>query len=206
MDHRPTVFVVDDDRNDRDLIQWLGQSAGLRIESFGSPTAFLESYDPARPGCVVVDLRMPEMSGLDLFEAIQAHGQGPPIVVLTGHGDIDTCSRALKAGAFDFLEKTAGDQRKLDVIQGAIAHDARARESRNQQTDLGDRLESLSPREREVMDDLVAGKTMKEIAADYSISIQTVSKHRAKVLNKLGVLNDVELTRLFLTGEIRPSQ
>lgn len=194
----PTVFIVDDDPDALDSLHWLLKSVGLRTETFTSPAAFLREYDPQRPGCVVLDLRMPEMSGLDVQLELLNRGAETPVIIVTGHGDVLMCATAFKAGAVDFIEKPANHQLLLSHIQRAIEQDQRRRESRRGALDLQSRLELLTPREREVMDLLVTGYTLKRIAGELGISAQTAAKHRSRVLVKMQVSTDVELARLVL--------
>jgi len=200
-DDKPTtVFLVDDDAGVRDGLQWLLESAGLHVQAYPSAVEFLENFDPTRPGCLVLDVRMPGLSGLELQQILTTRQCGIPIIIITGHGDVPMCVRAFESGAFGFLEKPMDRQRLLDHVLRAIERDRQNREQEAQQTDLAPLLERLTAREREVVDLLVTGKTMKQIAAQLGISIPTCSKHRSRSLDKLEVENDVELVRLMLTG------
>jgi two-component system, LuxR family, response regulator FixJ len=193
----PTVFIIDDDADALDSLQCLLQSVGLRMEAYSSPSLFLQSYDPARPGCVVLDVRMPEMSGLDLQEELVRRGNPPPIIIVTGHADVPVCAAAFRAGAFDFIEKPANHQLLLGRIQRAIERDADNRRARKEVPEFQTRLERLTPREREVMELILSGQTLKQIAATLGISAQTAAKHRSRVLDKMQVSTDVELVRLI---------
>ena len=197
---KPTVFLVDDDKSVRDAIAWLIESVGLNVQSFESATDFLETYDATQPGCLVLDVRMPGMSGLELQQQLATRRSGIPIIIVTGHGDVPMCIRAFENGAFAFLEKPVNHQALLDYIQRALEEDRNNRLKVGAGPDIDYRINLLTAREKEVMELLVSGKTMKQIAADLEISIQTCSKHRAKVLEKLQVGNDVELVHLVLTG------
>jgi len=197
MPNEPTVFIVDDDPAALDSLQCLLQSVGLRVEAHATPAAFLQNYDPARPGCIVLDIRMPEMSGLDLQQELIRRGSPPPILVVTGHADVPVCATAFRAGAFDFIEKPANHQLLLGRIQRAIEQDAATRHQRRNHSELEARRKSLTPRERQVMDLLVMGQTLKQIATTLDVSSQTAAKHRAKVLDKMQVATDVELVRLL---------
>ncbi len=194
-----TVFLVDDDESLRDALSFLLESVDLRVESFSSAAEFLSRFDPERPGCLVLDIRMPGMSGLSLQKHLVESGIRIPVLIITGHGDVPMCVQAFQNGAFAFLEKPVNHQEFLDEIHRAIEHDAEHR--RNQDSSVAARIEQLSPREREVMELIVAGKPMKLIATQLGISIQTCSKHRARVLDKLDVSNDVELVRLLLAAD-----
>lgn len=201
MDERPTVFLVDDDRGVRDGLKFLMESVDLSVEAFDSATGFLEAFDSKRPGCLVLDVRMPGLGGLDLQERLGDRGCGIPIIIITGHGDVPMCVRAFEGGAFAFLEKPVNHQQLLDYVQRAIEEDRKNRGSASEIPDPASRVELLTDREREVMELLAAGKSMKQIASQLSISIPTCSKHRAKVLEKMQAENDVELVRLVLTGK-----
>lgn len=196
----PTVFLVDDDPSVRDAVKWLVESVDLTVEVFGSAPDFLENFQATRPGCLVLDVRMPGMSGLELQQVLNARDCGIPVIVITGHGDVPMCVRAFENGAFAFLEKPVNHQQLLEYIQRGIEEDARRRLSPTK-VDVEPLLQQLTQREREVMDLLVAGKSMKQIASQLKISVPTCSKHRARLQEKLGVENDVELVRLILTGK-----
>jgi two-component system, LuxR family, response regulator FixJ len=194
-----TVFLVDDDPGALRSLTFLIQSDGLTVESFQSPREFLDHYDLGRSGCLVADVRMPELTGLDLQQMLREKGSQIPIIFLTAHGDLAACRRAFRDGAVDFLEKTQlDDQALLDLIRTSLARDAAARKATRGQPDLSPMLNVLTEREREVMDRLVAGRTVKQIATEFEVSIQTIAKHRAKLLEKLHVENDIELVRLIL--------
>lgn len=198
MNIEPTVYIVDDDADALDSLQCLLQSVGLRTRAYDSPSLFLEDYDATRPGCVVLDIRMPEMSGLVLQEELARRGNSPPIIVVTGHADVPVCAAAFRMGAFDFIEKPANQQLLLGRIQRAIEQDGIRRRSVQQAAELEQRRQQLTPREREVMDMIVDGQTLKQIAVALSISVQTASKHRTRVLEKMQVTTDVALAWLVL--------
>ncbi len=201
MPDEPTVFLVDDDRSVRDALKWLIESIHLPVETFASAGQFLADFDPARPGCLVADIRMPGMSGLELQHELRARHASIPIILITGHGDVPMCVRAFESGAFGFLEKPVNEQQLLDSIQRAIEDDRKNRQQVVVAADLAPRIELLTERERELMDLLVAGKSMKQVAARLGISLPTCSKHRTRVLEKMQVQNDVELVRFVLTGK-----
>ncbi|QDV81310.1 response regulator transcription factor [Stieleria sp.] len=194
----PTVVVVDDDQAALHSLAFLIESMNIKVQTFDRPQDFLQHYDPAVPGCLVLDVRMPELSGLDLQAEMSKWDYIPPIIFVSGHGDIPMSVRAIKAGAIDFLQKPIKDQILLDRINEAIQIDKHARESLPPNKDFFSRVSRLTSREREVMDLLVQGRSLKQISIEFGISFQTVSKHRARVLNKLEVGNDVELVRLCL--------
>ena len=160
----PVVFLVEDDEPVRKAINLLMMSAGLVCESYSSGKEFLEVYDPKRPGCVVTDMRMPGISGLDLQERLTAMDPAPPVIIITGHGDVPAAVRAMKQGALDFIEKPFGDQALLDAVQRAIDRDLSSRESQKKKQAVVDLLSELTPREKEVCDLVVEGLPNKLIA------------------------------------------
>jgi two-component system response regulator FixJ len=195
MHREPTVVLVDDDESVRDALKWLIESVDLRVDTYASAAEFLTSFDPQTPGCLILDVRMPGMSGLELQQNLAAHKCRLPIIIITGHADVAMCIRAFEGGAFAFLEKPVNQQDLLEQIQKAIAHDRKNRQESMPAADIEDRISRLTPREREVMDLLVAGRSMKQIAKKLQISLPTCSKHRGSVLGKLEVENDVQLVR-----------
>ncbi|MCG8584432.1 MAG: response regulator [Pirellulales bacterium] len=196
----PTVFLVDDDESVRQSMTWLLESSNYTVETFSSAADFLSQADPDRPGCLLLDIRMPGVNGLELQNELTQQNLDLPVIFITGHGDVSMCVQAFERGAFGFLEKPLNHEKLLDHIERAIAHDGRVRKSRASSADVASRIEKLTPREREVMDHLSVGKTIKQIAAELAISIQTCSKHRAHIWEKIGAQNDVELVRLLAAG------
>jgi two-component system, LuxR family, response regulator FixJ len=194
----PTVFVVDDDPGALNSMCWLIESAGLRVEGYQSPESFLAAFDPARPGCLVLDIRMPQISGLDLQDRLNTLASQLPVIMLTGHGDIAGCARAFKAGAFDFLEKPADGRRLLERIREAIDKDAVRRSGGSINPEIARRIERLTARERETLELLVRGFSVKQLAAELAIDHRTAAKHRARVHEKMSVNNDAELVRMML--------
>ena len=192
-----TVFIVDDDAAVRDSIAELVESVGLRAEGYASALALLEALGPERPGCLVLDVRMAEMSGLALQERLNELEVGIPVIVLTGHGDVPMAVQAMKAGAVDFIQKPYRDQALLDSINAALSIDADARRSKATEDDLNNRLVSLTAREKEVLDHLLAGRTSKETAGALAISPRTAEAHRRNLLHKLGVGSAKELMRTW---------
>lgn len=186
-DQQPTVFVVDDDPGVGDAISLLLRSVGLRTRVFTSASEFLAAHDPEAAGCLVLDVRMPGMSGLDLQERLREMGSWLPIIFVTAHGDVPMAVDAMKAGAIDFVQKPFRDQDLLDKIHEALEVDARLRSDRIDREEINTRLESLSPREREVLDLMVEGKPNKAIALALGISQRTVEIHRARVMEKMEV-------------------
>ncbi len=199
-DSRPTVFLVDDDAAVLKSVRWLLESVHLRVETFASAYELLEAYDPDVPGCLVLDMRMPGMSGLELQEELCSRGCQHPMVFVTAHGDVPTCSHAYQTGAFDFLEKPVNDQALVDVVNRAVAEDARRRAARANRSSVITQRAHLTPREQEVMDLIVAGRSVKQIAAELGVGFPTAARHRSHVLEKMQVANDVELVRLVLSA------
>lgn len=197
-DHDTTVFVVDDDPAIGDSIQLLLRSIGLTSEVFLSGSEFLDSYDPARGGCLVLDVRMPGMSGLDLQKTLQDQGSSLPIIFITAHGDIPMAVSAVKAGAADFIQKPFRDQDLLDKIQTALDLNAQLREEEAQREEIRNRLQTLTPREREVMSLVVQGQLNKNIARTLGISQRTVEIHRARVMDKMQVRSVSKLVQLVM--------
>jgi len=197
---RPTVFVVDDDDAVRRSLAELLTSVELQVETFASSSEFLESWRPERPGCLILDLRLAEGSGLDLQDELRSRRVHIPIIVLTGHGDVPNSVRALKAGAFDFLQKPPPPAVLLERVRAAIESDGHARAAGCERADGLQRLSSLTPRERDVMSLLVAGETSKEVAFQLGISVRTVEGHRRRVLSKLGVTSAAQLVRIVMVA------
>lgn len=191
-----TVFVVDDDAAVRDSLSLLCESAGLRAECFDSAEAFLTAYRTQQPGCLVLDVRMPHMSGPQLHEELARHGDPLPIIYLTAHGDIPTTVRAIKAGAEDFLTKPVDGALLLGRIQAAIAGDRANRQRNAALADQCARLAQLTEREREIMALAVAGESNKAIAKRLGISHRTVEIHRSHILQKTGASGVLDLARL----------
>ena len=195
----PTVFVVDDDEAVRGGLKTLLQSIGLRVQVYASAQDFLAGYHPEAPGCLVLDIRMPGMGGLDLQERLAQQGVRLPIIFLTGHGDVPAAVRALKAGAMDFLEKPFNSQVLLDRVQQAILRDAEARSRSAEESRIADRLATLTAREHEVLHMLIAGKANKVIAMDLEISERTVEFHRGKIMKKMQARSLAELINMVHT-------
>jgi FixJ family two-component response regulator len=195
----PTVYVVDDDPGAlRSLCRLIGQ-ANLPVCAFHSGREFLDSYHRQDLACLVLDVRMPEMSGLEVQERLKEDGIDVPVIFITAHNDIPTCVRALKAGAFDFLKKPLDGDVFMDRVGKALAR--RAEQLRQgSAAEFAARLARLTPREKEVLNMLVSGKTLKEIAAANNVTVQTVWKHRLAIHKKMRVENDVELARLAAEG------
>jgi len=193
----PTVFVVDDDAAIRKAVLRLLRSAGIAAAAFESPTEFLAQYDPNTPGCLVLDLEMPGFNGLQLQTALAEKGSSLPIIFLTGHGDVSKSVQAMKGGAFDFLTKPVNAKNLLPAIRAAIERDAVARVEQAKFSEIHACLDTLTPREREVLQHVVAGKMNKQIAGDLGITEATVKMHRARVMAKMKVQSVAELARLM---------
>lgn len=196
MTHVPTVYVVDDDLQVRKSLHWLIEPLGLRVISCADANEFFGRYDPDVTACLVLDVRMPAMSGLDLQEALNARGIRLPIIFISGHADVPMSVRALKAGAFDFLEKPFNGQVLLDSIQRAIARDREIRQESAVEASLRLKLATLSERERQVMDLVLAGQTNKRIADTLGITVRTVEAHRAHIMDKMQVDSIMLLARM----------
>ncbi len=203
MNNNPVVFVVDDDEAARDSLCWLVRSVGLEVETASSALEFLERFDSKQPGCLVLDIRMPGMSGLELLSKLGEMGVSLPVIIITGHGDVPMAVRALKAGATDFIEKPFNDQVILDCIQSAIQKDAEQRETQIEKRFLTERYEQLTPREREVMEGVVEGLSNKEISRQLEISTKTVEAHRARIMEKMQAASLSQLVKIALSLESR---
>jgi FixJ family two-component response regulator len=188
--------VVDDDPSVRKGVTRLLRSAGLAAEAFTSAHDFLERYDRDAAGCVILDLAMPGLDGLQMQQALADRGSVLPIIFLTGHGDIPTTVRAMKGGAVDFLTKPVSDDELLGAVQHAIALCETLQEARREVAEIERRMATLTPREREVLKHLVAGKLNKQIAADLGTVEQTIKVHRARVMHKMQARNLAALVRL----------
>lgn len=192
-----TVFIVDDDKGVRNSIRELLASVGLRGETYESAHAFLDAFDPERPGCLVLDVRMARMSGLALEAKLAEMGAHLPIIFLSGHGDIPMAVGAIKRGAVDFVQKPYQEQQLLDAINEGLRRDAARRTPRPPDASaVTQRMETLTPREREVMELALQGLPSKAIARQLDISYRTVELHRSRLLDKLGVSSFVDLIRL----------
>jgi FixJ family two-component response regulator len=198
MKKNPVVMVVDDDAGVRNAMRILLKSVGLESMLFASAPEFLNGYQPTQPGCLVLDIRMPGMSGLELQQQLNLRGAVIPVIFMTGHGDIPMAVEAMQHGAFDFLQKPFRDQDLLDRIQKAIAKDAELRASLGEHERIRSHLESLTPREREVLDLMTLGKQNKSIAQDLGVSPRTVEIHRARVMEKMNAHSVAELVRMML--------
>ena len=195
-----TVFVVDDDEAMRESLTWLIESVGLNVETFSSADDFLKFYYPGRPGCLLLDVRMPGMSGLELQGHLQKQQVKVPVIIITGHGDVPMAVRAMKAGAIDFIEKPFNDEQLLESIRNALSIDDTQRDEQAFKAEVASRLAQLTPRESEVMDMVTSGKSNKEIANTLGVSAKTVEAHRAKVMEKMEAGSLAELVRLVVSS------
>ena len=197
---QPTVFVVDDDSSTRELLSWLMKRHGLRVEVFPDARKFLESYREDVPGCLVVDLNMPGMSGLDLQKYLKENGVQLPVLFLSGRADVPKAVRAVREGAIDFVEKPFDYKRVVALVDECLKRDAEARTKHEHRRACSARLAQLTLREREVLDLVVAGRMNREIAEKLDISIKTVEAHRAKIMEKLEVNSVAELVQATLAA------
>ena len=195
----PTIYIVDDDDSMRQAIALLLRTVGYTPVVFARPSEFLAKYDANVHGCLVLDIRMPETSGLEVQQQLNRSGAILPVIFITGHGDIPMAVQAMKDGAFDFLTKPFRDQDLLDRINNALKQDAENRAAIEKHADLRRRVESLTPREREVLHLIVEGKANKVVAIDLGLSERTVEIHRANVMEKMGARSVAHLVKMHLT-------
>jgi two-component system, LuxR family, response regulator FixJ len=198
MNKNPIVIVVDDDSGVRNAMRALLKSVGLNAALYSSAQEFLAAFDPQQPGCLLLDIRMPGMGGMDLQQELNLRGAVIPVIFMSGHADIPMAVEAMQHGAFDFLQKPFRDQELLDRIQRAIAQDAERRLALGQQSRIKGHLESLTEREREVLDLLIKGKQNKVIAQELGVSPRTIEIHRARVMEKMSAQSVAELVRMML--------
>jgi FixJ family two-component response regulator len=200
MTESPTVFIVEDDPGMRESLVALVSSVRLRARAYETAQQFLDDFEPDRPGCLVLDLRLPGMSGRQLQEALARRGNPLPIIFLSGHGDMSTAVAAMRDGAVDFLEKPHSGQRLLDVIQVSLERDARRRREQSRRETARSYLEQLTSREREILDLMVEGLANKVIARRLQVSEKNIEYHRAKIYEKTQASSYAELIRLVLTS------
>ncbi len=189
------IHIVDDDEALRDSLVWMLESNGYKVAAHDSADAFLKIWREGMTGCLVLDVRMPGMSGLELFEELSRRHCSLPVIFITGHGDVPMAVAALKKGAADFIEKPFNDQDMLRLIEQCLAREKEGRDKRRVDADTARRMEHLTPREREVLELIVAGKLNKQVADVLGISIKTVEVHRARVMEKMGVNSLAELVQ-----------
>lgn len=193
-----TVFVVDDDEAVRTSLRLLLKSVGLPVETLASAQEFLDQFDPHRAGCLVLDIRMPGMSGLELQQQLNDRHSIMPIVFITGHGDVPMAVEAMQAGAVDFIQKPFRDQDLIDRINRALEKDRDMRSALRERDEIRRRMSQLTPREREVLELVTRGKANKVIAGDLNVSQRTVEIHRARVMEKMGANSLAHLVRMVI--------
>ena len=198
MTKKPLVMVVDDDSGVRNAMRILLKSVGMECVLYSSAQEFLAAYQPGQPGCLLLDIRMPGMSGLELQQQLNLRGAVIPVIFMSGHGDIPMAVEAMQHGAFDFLQKPFRDQDLLDRIQRAMVKDAERREALGEHSRIRAHLSSLTAREREVLDLMTLGKQNKAIAQDLGVSPRTIEIHRARVMEKMDAQSVAELVRMML--------
>lgn len=195
---KPAIHIVDDDEAMRDSMAWLLDAERFALHTYASAEEFLARFEPAAPACAILDIRMSGMSGIELHEHLTRQGVTTPVIFVTGHGDVPMAVEAIKRGAFDFVEKPFNEHKLLAIIERAIEHDSKASSVAALQSLVVARMASLSPREREVLDLVIAGKMNKTIADAMRISIKTVEAHRARVMEKMHARSLAELVQQVL--------
>ncbi len=201
MSSQETVFVVDDDQAMRNSLKWLIESVGLGVKTFDSADAFLAACYPGLAGCLLLDVRMPGMSGLELQTHLTHQEFRMPVIIITGHGDVSMAVQAMKDGAVDFIEKPFNDEALLGSIRNALDHDKEHRGANAHKAEIAARLAELTPREHEVMMMVTDGRSNKEIAAGLGVSTKTIEAHRARVMEKMRAGSLAELVRMALIGD-----
>ncbi len=202
MNNQTTVFVVDDDQAMRNSLKWLIESVGMQVETYASADDFIRNYYPGRAGCLLLDVRMPGMSGLELQEQFIHQRIKIPIIIITGHGDVPMAVRAMKAGAVDFIEKPFNDELLLESIRNALTLDQEQRVMQSERAEIAARLAQLTPREHEVMEMVTSGKANKEIAIALGVSAKTVEAHRARVMEKMEATSLAELVKMVIAANV----
>jgi two-component system, LuxR family, response regulator FixJ len=195
---KPVVYVLDDDDGMRNALATLIGTIGYDAVGFARPSEFLRDFDPQRPACLLLDVRMPEMSGLDVQRELNRRGAMIPVLLITGHGDVPMAVQAMKDGAFEFLQKPFRDQELIDGINRALRRDAENRQTQERNAEVNRRVATLTPREREVMDLVVDGRANKVIAIDLGLSERTVEIHRANVMEKMQAQSVAHLVKMHL--------
>jgi len=203
----PVVYLIDDDHAMVESLKWIVESIGLHVKTYTRAQDFLEDYDPQQHGCLLLDIRMPGMSGPELQSKLNEQGSPTlPIIFISGHGDVPLAVRVMKAGAVDFLTKPFNDQILLESINKALRIDKATREKRQENAQARAKFALLSPREVQVLQGIVAGKPNKVISAELNISLKTVEAHRASVMKKMGVKSVPELVKLVLANTTEEEQ
>lgn len=198
----PTVFVVDDDAAVRRFLSSLIDSVGLNVETFASAQEFLDTYERGHAGCIVLDIRMPGMSGLELQRELAARHISIPVIILTGHGDVQIAVQTMKAGAFDFIEKPFNNELLLDRVQRAVAQQVHNNTDGVKRDEIADRMDLLTPRERQIMEMVANGEMNKLIAHRLGISEKTVEIHRSRVMEKMQARTLADLVRMVVIMEL----
>lgn len=198
----PIIYIVDDNDDVRETMQLLFESVDLRAESFGSAGEFLDAYPMGQSGCLIADVRMPEMSGLELQEEMVKRSIDLPVIIITGYGDVEMAVNAMKAGAADFIEKPYKEQELLDRVHKAISQSAEKRQESSEEQMVRERLAQLTPRERQILEFIVDGEPNKRIAYHLGISEKTIEFHRAKIMKKLEAKSLAELVRKTMVGTL----
>lgn len=194
----PTVYIIDDDRMARESLQWLIESAGLPVQVYSSGLDFLECVEPFMSGCALLDVRMPDINGMELYTRLKHKGITLPVIIVTGHADVAMAVRAMKAGAYDFIEKPYNDALMLERVQGAIGADREKRRDLQRVSAIRARAAQLTPREQEILHYVLRSTQNKLIADKLGISIKTVELHRANLMAKMQARTSTELVRLAL--------
>ena len=197
----PTVYVVDDDPSTRELLAWLMKRHGRAVQCYPDARAFLKAYPPGAPGCLVLDLNLPGMNGLDLQQYLKSQGVGLPVIFLSGRADVPKAVRAVREGAVDFIEKPFDYKHVVARVDECLERDARERESRARRGEVTARLAQLTQREREVLELVVAGRTNREIGEALAISVKTVEAHRARIMEKLAVESVAGLVQAVVAAQ-----
>jgi len=205
MNGQANVFVVDDDQAMRNSLKWLIESVGMHVEIFASATDFIHNYYPGRAGCLLLDVRMPGMSGLELQQHFLENQINIPIIIITGHGDVPMAVRAMKSGAVDFIEKPFNDELLLESIRNALNLDVERRAAQAGRAEIAARLAQLTPREHEVMEMVTDGKSNKDIAHTLGVSAKTVEAHRARVMERMDARSLADLVKMAVTANMSSS-
>jgi two-component system, LuxR family, response regulator FixJ len=203
---QPTVYIVDDDQATRKSLRWLIETLGVSVQTFHSGPSFLESYDPSQGGCLVLDVMMAGMSGLEVQKELKNRNIDIPVIVLTGYGDVPTAVRALKSGAVEFLEKPFDGEVLLEQVRRALEIDGERRRDREVANRVAERLDRLTPRESEILKLVVDGLSSKEIASQLEVSFKTVEAHRAKIMRKMEADGVAQLVKMVVTSNVFDGQ
>jgi len=197
-----TVYVIDDDRMARESLKWLVESAHLDVAVFESGQQFMQDYIAGSPGCLLLDVRMPDINGMELHKRLKQAAISMPVIIVTGHADVSMAVRAMKSGAYDFIEKPYNDSIMLERIQSAIAYDRDNRRQQERKQAIQERVATLTPREKQVMDYVLQSTQNKVIASELGVSIKTVELHRSNLMSKMQASSSTELVRLAMIAEL----